>query len=416
MSGYQERLRALDTTRYLLKDFLVYGFHMRDDHDHISARTYDNELRRVKSLLGDTLRWDSDQTGKRFFISADASGLSVNPLHRMYRLHTFTDNDILLRFLIPDALYAAGEPLDLPTVLEAVCERSNLIFDEQTVRRKLNEYIRLGIVVTKKVGRRSLYALSEADILPDDSEGLDEWLAFFREAEPFGSLADEIMLRERFFNLFMRFKHHFLMCTLDDDEGMVLLEAMRDQSAVHCRIARQYAHNAVYETTILPVQFRFSEQTGRRYVIAWDDCRKRVRALRMDLIHQAKIVPPMPDAQEHRAEAIGRIQKLWGVSFRDGNSAETLRMTLRIDPVRDGFVLDRIRREGRGGRLQQIGEDSFLYEIEVLDVGEMMEWVKTFIGRIRKLESGSDEIAARFREEIQRLSEMYADEQEKPDA
>ena len=51
------------------------------------------------------------------------------------------------------------------------------------------------------------------------------------------------------------------------------------------------------------------------------------------------------------------------------------------------------------------------YTNEVYDVGEMMNWVKTFIGRIVALEGDDQRAIDRFYEDVRRMVGMYGGEE-----
>ena len=72
--------------------------------------------------------------------------------------------------------------------------------------------------------------------------------------------------------------------------------------------------------------------------------------------------------------------------------------------------LERLRREGRGGTVEPIAPGRWRYTTQVSDTGEMMNWVKTFIGRIVALEGDGQEAIQRFHDDIRRLAEMYGGE------
>ena len=408
MPGYHERLRELDNTRRLMRDFLIYGFRTRNDQKLSSARTYDNERHRIEGLLGDTLQWRQSDSGRQYFISAEAAALDADPLHKIYRLCTFTDNDLLLHCgLLAELDTEKGMTADELT--DVLCAETELLPDVQAVRRKLREYAQLGLVREKKDGRRLLYTLSDTDLeglFPDD-EGLEECLSFYREFLPLGCVADNMMLRRGYENRFIRFKHHFLMHTLDDEILLILLEAMHDRRAVRLTCDRQQSDDEQYQATLLPVCVRVSEETGRRYLIGYDTEKQSSRTLRLDLIRSVEKLGPPENVQDCLARVRDDLSKCWGISLPDTLETHHLQMDIRIELPRESFVLDRLIREGRGGTVTRIDWDVFRYEIDVADTGEMMRWLRTFTGRIVALKDDSGLADTRFREDMERMRRMY---------
>ena len=87
-------------------------------------------------------------------------------------------------------------------------------------------------------------------------------------------------------------------------------------------------------------------------------------------------------------------QYLWGVSFQgtERNHLEKLIMDLQIMEPYENYILDRLKREGRGGTVQKTGPNVYRYEIEVFDCNEMLPWIRTFIGRILSLQCSSKSV------------------------
>lgn len=57
MSSYNERIKNFEKIRAYMREFYVYGFKSRDEYDRRSARSYDDERRRIESWLGEYMRF-----------------------------------------------------------------------------------------------------------------------------------------------------------------------------------------------------------------------------------------------------------------------------------------------------------------------------------------------------------------------
>ena len=146
--AYNELIKNFNRTRAYLRSFYVYGFRHRNEFDQKSARSYDDERRRVESWLGDYMSFGQDAEGRRVFLSVDSRAIPENPLYRAFRTKTFTDRDITLHFLLLDIL---PEKIGLPiaSIMDELAVRlsefeSDDLPDESTVRKKLKEYIEVG--------------------------------------------------------------------------------------------------------------------------------------------------------------------------------------------------------------------------------------------------------------------------------
>ncbi len=72
MSSYSELIKNFEKIRAYMRDFYVYGFKSRDDYgakSTKSARSYDDERRRLESWLGDHMSFVRTPEGKNVFIS-----------------------------------------------------------------------------------------------------------------------------------------------------------------------------------------------------------------------------------------------------------------------------------------------------------------------------------------------------------
>ena len=67
--AYSELIKNFDRIREYMREFYVYGFKSREEYDAKSARSYDNERRRIESWLGDYMSFRQDSCGKNVFLS-----------------------------------------------------------------------------------------------------------------------------------------------------------------------------------------------------------------------------------------------------------------------------------------------------------------------------------------------------------
>ena len=58
--AYSELIKSFGRIRAYLRSFYVYGFRHRDEFTEKSARSYDNERRRIDSWLGDHMSFRQD--------------------------------------------------------------------------------------------------------------------------------------------------------------------------------------------------------------------------------------------------------------------------------------------------------------------------------------------------------------------
>lgn len=96
--AFNELIKNFDNIRQLMRDFYVFGFKSRADFADKSARSYDNERRRIESWLGEYMYFRQNAGGKNCFISVDSRKIRHNPFYKALKAKSFTANDIMLHF------------------------------------------------------------------------------------------------------------------------------------------------------------------------------------------------------------------------------------------------------------------------------------------------------------------------------
>lgn len=183
--AYHELIKNFNKVRDYMRDFYIYGFKSRDDYTKKSARSYDDEKRRIESWLGDYMEFHQTADGKNVFLSIDSRITRHNPLYKAWKTKSFTDGDITLHFIIMDIL-SDGQELSLVDIASQVDKYLSAfdqarVFDTSTIRKKLNEYVKEGLLVSRKSGRTMLYRRTKEGEMPS-MDALD----FFSETAPCG--------------------------------------------------------------------------------------------------------------------------------------------------------------------------------------------------------------------------------------
>ncbi len=102
--AYSELVKNFERIRDYMRQFYVYGFKSRTEYDKKSARSYDNERRRMESWLGDFMRFRQTGDGKNVFLSVDSRAIPGNPLYNAFKAKSFTTGDVTFHFYILDIL------------------------------------------------------------------------------------------------------------------------------------------------------------------------------------------------------------------------------------------------------------------------------------------------------------------------
>lgn len=415
MAGFSELIKNFDKTRDYVRDFFIYGCKIRSDFDRKSIRTYGDEKRRVESWMGDYMKYDNSVRGRSVSISVDSGHIPENPLYNAYYSKSFTDNDIRLHFFIIDILHD-GEKKALKDIVDALNIDYGHLFDEQTVRNKLKEYVNEGIIIAEKSGKTLYYSLSGdiADDYINNFKGLDDALKFFSETQQLGIIGNSIIKMLDIKNDLFFIKHNYIIHTLEDILIPEIISAVNEKRFVsfHSFSARKNIKDIDLGAMdqIVPMQILVSVQTGRRYLAAYIPALKRFSAFRIDYMRNVKkgSICENYDALKEKFEK--NITHCYGVSFGDrrNNSTVTpMKITFFVDEEKEPYVIERLEREKRCCTIEKAGEHLYTLTADIFDPNEIMHWAKTFIGRIVRIEGGTEAIRHRFYRDIARMNRIY---------
>lgn len=408
MSEFSELIKSFSKSREYVRDFFVYGFKTRDEFAGWSGRTYDNERRRLESWLAGYVRQDYTEKGKNIYLSIDSNLLDTNPLYRVWKAKSFTDNDIMLHFYILDYLLCENKKT-ADEITDGIIEKYGVFFDAQTVRRKCNEYAGEGILLKTKDGREVLYSLNASPRgLFAEAPMLAEVVKLYQLCAPIGILGNTVMENLGFENDVFRVKHSFFVHTLEDEALLDILRAMHDERAVLLKL-KSSKNDSLQEQGGVPLKIFISTRTGRRYVCLYITEKKKFTCFRLDAVKEVKPQEKYPDYKDIREGLDRNKERAWGVSFQNESRTRTerVKLTVHINEKTEEHIINRFKREGKGGVLSRVAPDTFTYETEVFDANEMLPWIRSFIGRIIDVQSDSEKLAGLFKRDFYETYKMY---------
>lgn len=411
MSDFKELIKSFPKTREYVRDFFVYGFKTRDEFKDKSPRTYDNERRRLESWLGPYVQKDYVSKGSNISLAIDSNLLDTNPLFQVWKTKSFTDNDIILHFLILDLL-ENGKALTAEEITDRLLTEYDALFDTQTVRRKCNAYEKEGLLYKKKEGKTVRYYLDNSlTIWLKNNPAVMDALAFYQIAGNLGIIGNEILEQLDARNQTFRVKHSFFVHTLEEEILLCLLNAMNQKSNVQLEL-KGSKKGMVTSTQVVPLQIFTSTRSGRRFLCGYLNKTRRFSCYRLDTIKNVVLLDEALEYDDLQNKLDRNRACLWGVSFQNENRRhlDKLTMTLQVYEPTEHYILERLKREGRGGTVTKLERNIYQYEIEVFDCNEMLPWIRTFIGRILSLECTAKSVEHRFYQDLQTMYEMYTTE------
>ena len=398
--AYSELIKNFNKVRDYMRDFYVYGFKNRDDYTKKSARSYDDEKRRIESWLGDYMKFHQTSDGKNVFLSIDSRVSRHNPLYKAWKTKSFTDGDIALHFIVMDIL-SDGQELSLADIVSKVDEYLAVfnharVFDASTVRKKLNEYIKEGLLASRKNGKTMLYRRTEDFEMPSE-----DVLDFFSEIAPCGVIGSFLKDKTNDTADYLSFKHHYITGAMDSEVLYMILEAISEKRNIKVELINR-KKNRVNETNVVPLRIMLSVQSGRQYMMAYAPHFKRITAYRLDNIVTVK-KGDITDRFDELREKLNEMQQyMWGVATdsRSGSRMEHIEFTVKYDDY-EQHIPRRLEREKRIGKLEYIDEYTCRFSADVYDASELIPWVRTFICRITDISISDKALETQFKQSLE---------------
>ncbi len=450
--AYSELVKNFSRIRDYIREFYVYGFKSREEYTGKSARSYDDERRRLESWLGDYMRFRRTPEGKNVFLSIDSRRSRHNPLYKAWKAKSFTDGDITLHFILMDILAPDGEAMSVGEIMGRMDEYLSVfaeprLFDESTVRKKLKEYAAEGILTAERRGK-TLYYRRVSDSVHCDADMLD----FFSEVSLCGVIGSFLLDRieadktgvcmaeagkargqeagahrkETDKEALCRaesckagtsgtkphrgnfaFKHHYITGAMDSEIVYQLLEAMHEKRYVTLETVNRQK-GRVRMGTVVPLRILVSVQSGRQYIMAYVPRVRRIKSFRIDNIVSVRPGKVSGDFEELRGKLEGMRPYMWGVSTqgRSGRRTEHVEFTVRYGDNEE-YIHHRLEREKRCGTVEKIDGNTSRFSAEVYDASEMIPWIRTFICRIADISFSDPGTEAQFRRDLKEMYRLY---------
>ncbi len=431
--AYSELIKNFDNIRGYMRDFFLYGFKTREEYDRKSARSYDNERRRIQSYLGSLISFRQTPSGKNAFISLEGRSVTHNPLYQAFKAKSFTNKDITLHFLLLDILSGSSYSLkDILRIMDTeylTAFQNPISFDESTLRKKLKEYEELGIVVSEKCGKSVTYRLSEDEICLTEYK---EAIRFFTEESPLGVIGSYLEARmqadaEQAYPTgrndengkrlpgkndcageYLTFKNHYIMNAYDAEITELILQGIHEKRLLEITSFSR-GDAGVKQQTVIPYKIYVSTQGGRNYLFCMDADNLRPYSLRVDYIQKGKVGEVCADYDRLLKVCERAGEHMWGVSCAKYRRYEHIEMDILVG-TDEAFIVRRLEREKRCGTVSKVDEETYRFSADVLDAYEMMPWIRTFFGRIKAIRCDNEDVKNQLKIDMVKMLKQYEDE------
>lgn len=161
---------------------------------------------------------------------------------------------------------------------------------------------------------------------------------------------------------------------------------------------------------VLPLKIYVSTQSGRRYVMCWFFKAHRIIFCRLDNLERVLEAKPVHGYDKFCAMAEQMEQHLWGVSMNRGpanaDALEHVELVVRISSD-EPYILQCLEREKRCGRVEKTDAEHYRFIADVHDAGEMLPWLRTFIGRIESFSCSNKAVEEKFWQDLAEVYAMY---------
>ena len=431
--AYSELIKNFDNIRGYMRDFFLYGFKTREEYDRKSARSYDNERRRIQSYLGSLISFRQTPSGKNAFISLEGRSVTHNPLYQAFKAKSFTNKDITLHFLLLDILlgnsYSLKDILRIMDTEYLTAFQNPISFDESTLRKKLKEYEELGIVVSEKCGKSVTYRLSEDEICLTEYK---EAIRFFTEESPLGVIGSYLEARMQadaeqayptgrndengkrlsgkndWAGEYLTFKNHYIMNAYDAEITELILQGIHEKRLLEITSFSR-GDAGVKQQTVIPYKLYVSTQGGRNYLFCMDADNLRPYSLRVDYIQKGKVGEVCADYDRLLKVCERAGEHMWGVSCAKYRRYEHIEMDILVG-TDEAFIVRRLEREKRCGTVSKVDEETYRFSADVLDAYEMMPWIRTFFGRIKAIRCDNEDVKNQLKIDMVKMLKQYEDE------
>lgn len=405
--AYHELVKNFNHVRDYMREFYIYGFKSREEYTKKSPRSYDDERRRVENWLGDYMYFRQSPDGKNVFLAIDSRVSHHNPFYKAFKTKSFTDIDITLHFILLDLFEVAGEALPIGRIIEQLDQylsvfQKQKVFDESTIRKKLNEYVKEGILTTEKHGKSFYYKRTEMGVEYDT-----DILNFFSEIAPCGVIGSYLLDKKEICEEYFIFKHHYISSAIDSEIICQLFLAIREKRSIFLETSKPQGKHSV-RSHVIPIRIMISVQNGRQYLMAYISQFKRITSFRIDRIVSVKLAEKTERFDELREKLNGMQKHMWGVSTQSRSYRRMEHVEFTVHYYNDEqHIHHRLEREKRCGTVEKLDNNTSKFSADVYDASEMIPWIRTFICRITEVHFSNEKLEEQFKNDIEKMYQIY---------
>ena len=175
-------------------------------------------------------------------------------------------------------------------------------------------------------------------------------------------------INDRLHNLNTKFqyKHHFIINTLEDIILLDLINAIQHEQKISIEYFNQRS-GEIKNCILIPLKIYISVQTGRRYLIAKNERNKKFSTFRLDYIKKVKILEKAPDFSAQQEKLNDAMRYSFATTVIQNNKPEHIEITFFINEKTEKYIINRLVREGRCGKLEKIKDNTYKFTAYISD-------------------------------------------------
>lgn len=404
---FQELVKNSEILRRYARDFYIYGFKDREEFTYGSKRSYDNERRRIESFFSEFIETDYNNGKKTLRLAIDGHRKSENPFQRLWKSKSFTKNDIFLHFVLLD-IFIEQQKFTIAELVKRIDTdylsvfQDDYMLDPLTIRKKVKEYVGLGILQESKQGKTLYYQQQPKMIL---SENVLQAIQFYKEVFPVGIIGEHLLAREtKIRKSPYVFKHTFFYQTFDAEVTLLLLQAIHQQREVCFQTYKQK------DVQFLPLKIYSSCESGRQHLVGKLKGKKRLYSIRLHTISHVELKAINPQTAFYQEQLLKQKEIVWNAAITNRHT-QVLKVFFSINEEKEVYLIRRLEKEKRQGDVTRLEKDRYLFQIKLADMVAITPFLRTFFGRIEKIQCTNRLWEKQFWEDYQKMCSFYFEEE-----
>ncbi len=351
----------------------------------------------VDSYMGEQVKFAADENGEYVYKTIDSRDLPKSHLMQLWRMKKIDEFDFNVHFYILDILHNEEKTAQEVYKISSGYAKEfdpDYVIDKERFFKKIEKYVEDGLLVKREENGVNLYTMAPRTKIPGP-----ELLRFFTEIAPCGTVGFSIEYKRQYVKSFFQFKHHFTALAFNDGILVNIFEAISKRLTLVPILFDEGKTNK-----IVPLKVLSGTHAGRDRLACYDLVTNSFNSIRIDEIREFEFGEKYDEYDARYDELEKMREHVW--IFTYGEKLEHVMFELQFEPAED-YVLLRLNREKRFGKITKLSEGYVRFEADVTDTFEITPWIRTFSGWITKIELSNKEALKKFKDDLKAMNEMY---------